>query len=295
MMDLNAAALFFCLCLSFIFFRSLRSPPTKNSCPHSYPIIGNLIALLRNRHRFHDWVADMLSRTPSLTLQVNTFLNASHGVCTANPLNVNHLLVSNFPNYIKGSRFHDFFHELLGDGIFNVDGHLWTVQRKISSHEFNTKSLKHFISDTVQSELSTRLIPFLSSACENNQVIDLQDVLRKAMFDNICNLAFGADPACLSSEAVGENSTQEEVLEGHCYKLHTRRQGLHVNSVDVVLLADGRKPSMRGLDLGGTIRGISGTGDMADPPYTPSIVLKMRGGLPVRVKRRRQPNAIDFC
>lgn len=32
-------------------------------------------------------------------------------------------------------------------------------------------------------------------------------------------------------------------------------------------------------------------GKMADPPYTPSIVLKMRGGLPVRVKRRRQPNA----
>ncbi|EXC10883.1 Cytochrome P450 94A1 [Morus notabilis] len=184
----------------YILFSYNSRPHKRTPCPQSYPVIGNLVGFLRNHRRFHDWVADMLSETPSLTLQVNGFLNLSHGIATANPLNVEHLLLSNSPNYVKGSRFYNVLHELLGDGIFNVDGQLWTIQRKIASHEFNTKSLKYFITETVASEISTRLIPLLSKACDDNIVIDLQDVLQKFGFDNICNVAFGVDPACLSSD-----------------------------------------------------------------------------------------------
>ncbi|XP_022730044.1 cytochrome P450 94A1-like [Durio zibethinus] len=184
-----------CLFFFFLFsnFYRQQQAPTKTPSPQSYPIIGNLIGFLRNRHRFHDWVSDMLSQTPSSTLQVNSFLNLSHGVCTANPINLQHLLHSNFPNYIKGSRYHDVLHDLLGYGIFSVDAHLWTLQRKISSHEFNTKSLKHFISDVVTSQLSDTLVPFLSNACKDNQIIDLQETLQKFTFSNICKVAFGVD------------------------------------------------------------------------------------------------------
>ncbi|XWS28383.1 hypothetical protein CRYUN_Cryun25bG0064100 [Craigia yunnanensis] len=181
----------------FIFFVSTfhhqKQAPTKTPSPQSYPIIGNLLGFLCNRHRFHDWVSYMLSQTPSSTLQVNSFLNLSHGVCTANPINVQHLLLSNFPNYIKGSRYHDVLHELLGYGIFSVDGHLWTMQRKISSHEFNTKSLKHFISDVVTLQLSHSLVPCLLNACNENQIIDLQEILQRFTFSNICKVAFGVD------------------------------------------------------------------------------------------------------
>ena len=37
--------------------------------------------------------------------------------------------------------FHDRFEEFLGEGIFNVDGKAWKVQRKTSSHMFNAKTL----------------------------------------------------------------------------------------------------------------------------------------------------------
>ncbi|XVF69468.1 hypothetical protein PTKIN_Ptkin11bG0084700 [Pterospermum kingtungense] len=195
--DLLALSLISLVVIIIIFFITTfhhqKPAQTKTPTPQSYPIIGNLLGFLRNRHRFHDWVADMLSETPSSTLQVNSFLNLSHGVCTANPINVQYLLVSNFPNYIKGSRFHDVLHELLGYGIFGVDGHLWTIQRKIASHEFNTKSLKHFISDVVTSQLSHTLLPCLSNACNENRVIDLQEILQRFTFSNICKVAFGVD------------------------------------------------------------------------------------------------------
>nr|AYV88883.1 cytochrome P450 oxidase CYP94F12 [Polygala tenuifolia] len=177
--------------------RNSKRFKSKTPCPQSYPILGNLVALLKNLHRFQDWIADMLSETPTSTIRVNNFLNLSHGICTANPANVEHLLYSNFHNYIKGSRFRLGFHELLGDGIFAVDGQLWKLQRKIASHEFNTKSLKLFTSDTVNFQIGQCLLPYLSSAELNDQVIDLQDVLRKFSLDNILKVAFGVDPSCL--------------------------------------------------------------------------------------------------
>ncbi|KAJ8751173.1 hypothetical protein K2173_016354 [Erythroxylum novogranatense] len=199
MLDLTnlTLSLSFVSVLIFLFFISSSKQPTKNPCPDSYPIIGNVIALLRNHRRFHDWVTEMLSKTPSLTLQVNSFLNLSHGIATANPVNVEHLLVSNFANYVKGSRYQDLY-ELLGHGIFGVDGHLWTTQRKIASHEFSTKSLKKFISEVVESEISSSLMPYLARKCDQNSVVDLQQVLQEFTFTSICKVAFGVDPSTTS-------------------------------------------------------------------------------------------------
>ncbi|CAN1250542.1 Cytochrome P450 94A2 [Linum perenne] len=185
---------FFLPLLLLLLIFSLSRPATKNPCPDSYPLIGNIIAFLRNYHRFHDWITQMLSTTPSASLQVNSFLNISNGVGTSNPANIQHILHTNFDNYIKGTRFHNVLHEFLGDGIFNADGQIWTFQRKIASHEFSTKSLKLFISDVVLSEVSDHLLPFLDEKSEEGQVFDLQQVLHKFAFRSICRVAFGVDP-----------------------------------------------------------------------------------------------------
>ncbi|XP_071730901.1 cytochrome P450 94A1-like isoform X2 [Rutidosis leptorrhynchoides] len=108
------------LILTTTSFRRHRSS-TTTPCPESYPLIGNLVGFLKNRHRFHDWVTDMLSTTPTLTLQVNGFLNLSHGICTADPTNIHHFLRSNFPNYVKGIRFTSMLHELLGNVTLSSD------------------------------------------------------------------------------------------------------------------------------------------------------------------------------
>ncbi|KAI7728197.1 hypothetical protein M8C21_012889 [Ambrosia artemisiifolia] len=182
------------LTLSTLFYRLTRRrvsySAVKTPCPQSYPLIGNLIGFLRNQHRYHDWVTDMLSTTP--TLQVNGFLGLSHSIWTADPTNLEHILGSNFPNYVKSSRYTSVMQELLGSGIYNSDGILWASHRKITGPEFAVVSLKTFISDIVQSQLSKSLIPLLISAGSNT--FDMQHVLRKFSFDTICNVAFGVDP-----------------------------------------------------------------------------------------------------
>ncbi|KAF7812501.1 cytochrome P450 94A2-like [Senna tora] len=64
-------------------------------------------------------------------------------------------------------------------------------QRLTSNRAF---SLRRFIETVVDTELSQRLIPILSSA---SIVLDFQDILQRFTFDNICRIAFRFDPQYL--------------------------------------------------------------------------------------------------
>lgn len=118
-------------------------------------------------------------------------------IFTANPANVQHILKTNFANYPKGPFLISSLFDFLGNGIFNADGESWKTQRQVSSHEFNTNSLRKFVQTVVETELHDRLIPVFYDAASEKTVLDLQDILQRFAFDNVCKIAFGYDPACL--------------------------------------------------------------------------------------------------
>ncbi|KAI3676444.1 hypothetical protein L1987_86053 [Smallanthus sonchifolius] len=73
------------------------------------------------------------------------------------------------------------------------------LNHRNQSHEFNTKSLKHFVEHVVDVEINERLLPILIAAAAQHLVLDLQDILQRFAFDNICRIAFGYDPSYLTS------------------------------------------------------------------------------------------------
>ncbi|XP_020149397.1 cytochrome P450 94C1 [Aegilops tauschii subsp. strangulata] len=148
-----------------------------------------------------DWYAHLLRRSPSQTVHVHVLRN----VLTANPVTVDHMLRARFDNYPKGKPFSAILADLLGRGIFNVDGDAWLFQRKLAAAELASPALRAFASGVVASELRGRLVPLLDSACSHDddddddggKVLDLQDVFRRFAFDCICKISFGLDPGCL--------------------------------------------------------------------------------------------------
>ncbi|KAK1278973.1 Cytochrome P450 94A1 [Acorus gramineus] len=186
---------------TFLFNHFTQNPQnTPNTGPlTSYPLIGILPQFLRHRHRLLDWITDILLSTPTHTVGIVRPGNIK-GILTANPSNVEHILKTNFDNYPKGPRFASLLGDFLGDGIFNSDGDLWRSQRKTASFEFNTRSLRGFVVSNVSDEVARRLLPALARAAERREVVDLQDLLERFAFDNVCRVAFGEDPACLSEE-----------------------------------------------------------------------------------------------
>ncbi|XP_019187452.1 PREDICTED: cytochrome P450 94C1 [Ipomoea nil] len=185
--------------LFFVFFLAAKhQKPTKPGFKF-YPLIGALPGFIKNRHRFLDWSTDILAACPTNTA-VFRRPGKVHGVMTANPLNVEHMLKANFHNYPKGDRFISLLQDFLGAGIFNSDGDQWRTQRKTASYEFSTRSLRNFAMETANTELHTRLIPILRDAANKRSVLDVQDTLERFAFDNICKVAFNVDPGCLGGD-----------------------------------------------------------------------------------------------
>lgn len=145
-------------------------------------------------HNLCDWYTHLLSNSPSQTIHIHILGNT----ITANPDNVEYMLKTRFENYPKGKAFSTILSDLLGRGIFNVDGDLWKFQRRMASYELGSLAVRLHAFQIVTAETQHRLLPLLASvANRQDDIIDLQDVFRRFAFDNICKISFGLDPGCL--------------------------------------------------------------------------------------------------
>ncbi|KAI4326939.1 hypothetical protein L6164_019452 [Bauhinia variegata] len=178
--------------------------------PRVWPLLGSLPDLIRNANRMHDWIAENLCAsggTYQTCICAVPFLAAKQGLVTVtcDPKNVEHILKLRFDNYPKGPTWQAAFHDLLGDGIFNSDGDTWLFQRKTAALEFTTRTLRQAMARWVSRAIKLRFCPILCAAQRENKPVDLQDLLLRLTFDNICGLAFGRDPQTLSTD-LPENS-----------------------------------------------------------------------------------------
>ncbi|XP_004487513.1 cytochrome P450 94C1-like [Cicer arietinum] len=140
-----------------------------------------------------DWYTHLLKKSPTGTIHIHVLNNT----ITCNPKNIEHILKTRFDNYPKGKPFSAILGDLLGNGIFNVDGVSWNFQRKMASLELTSVTVRSHALQIITEEIHTRLIPFMISSARAEKVIDLQDIMRRFSFDNICKFSFGWDPLCL--------------------------------------------------------------------------------------------------
>ncbi|KAK7378435.1 hypothetical protein VNO80_03876 [Phaseolus coccineus] len=198
--------LFLFLILPLLFFFSSASPfnnkhpvPTTKvvTVPKSYPLIGSYLALKRTGNRRIQWLSDIVQISPAATFTFHRPMGHLQ-VITGNPAIVEHILKTRFSNYQKGYFIISTMSDFLGTGIFNADGNTWKFQRQVASHEFNTKSIRKFVEDVVDAELSDHLLPIMASAAQEDRTLDFQDILQRFAFDNICKIAFGFDAEYLT-------------------------------------------------------------------------------------------------
>lgn len=167
--------------------------------PRVWPLLGSLPGLIENCDRMHDWICDNLRAcggTYQTCICAIPFLAKKQGLVTvtSDPKNLEHILKTRFDNYPKGPTWQAVFHDLLGEGIFNSDGDTWLFQRKTAALEFTTRTLRQAMARWVSRAIKLRFCPILKSAEARAEPVDLQDLLLRLTFDNICGLAFGKDP-----------------------------------------------------------------------------------------------------
>ncbi|KAM4087192.1 hypothetical protein ACJW30_10G159300 [Castanea mollissima] len=176
---------FVILAISAINFHARRSPKNRKKY---HPVAGTSIHQLVNFHRLHDFMTELSSKHRTFRLlDQNRAL-----VYTADPANVEHLLKTNFQNYGKGWFHYNILTDLLGDGIFTVDGEKWRHQRKESSYEFSTNILKNF-SSVVFKTNAVKLSRILSEAVSSNKTIEIQDLFMKSSLDSVFKIVLGVE------------------------------------------------------------------------------------------------------
>lgn len=202
-MDVSLALLLFTGVTCYLLWFTFISKSLKG--PRVWPLFGSLPGLIENAERMHEWICDNLRAcggTYQTCICAVPFLARKQGLVTVtcDPKNLEHILKTRFDNYPKGPTWQAVFHDLLGQGIFNSDGDTWLFQRKTAALEFTTRTLRQAMARWVNRAIKNRFCPILKSAQVESHPVDLQDLLLRLTFDNICGLAFGKDPQTLAPE-----------------------------------------------------------------------------------------------
>ncbi|CAK9141905.1 unnamed protein product [Ilex paraguariensis] len=210
-MEISTALMLLSLVVAYLLWLKTITRTLKGSKgPRVWPLLGNLPGLIQNSNRMHEWIADNLRAcggTYQTLICAIPILARKQGLVTVtcDPKNLEHILKLKFDNYPKGPTWQAVFHDLLGEGIFNSDGDTWLFQRKTAALEFTTRTLRQAMARWVSRAIKNRFCPILKAAQVEGKPVDLQDLLLRLTFDNICGLAFGKDPETLSA-GLPENS-----------------------------------------------------------------------------------------
>ncbi|XP_031262241.1 cytochrome P450 704C1-like isoform X2 [Pistacia vera] len=195
MIDLNEVSSFFIpltaaalALISAIFIVRFHVTKSSQKTKKYHPIGSSHLSAGLNYYRLFDFMTD-LSRKYK-TFRLPSF--SSSEIFTTDPTVVEYILKTNFPNYGKGFFQYNILTDLLGGGIFVVDGEKWKHQRKVSSYEFSTKILRDF-SSVVFKTTAVKLARIVSEASASNPSLDMQNLFMKATLDSVFKVILGID------------------------------------------------------------------------------------------------------
>jgi cytochrome P450 len=104
----------------------------------SHPLIGNLLDVMKAMPMAHDAILEKSAKCNFRTWAFSIPFMATFFVVTS-PENLEYVLKTRSNNFVKGSTFRKNLGQILGGGIFAVDGQEWYWQRKLATHIFNVR------------------------------------------------------------------------------------------------------------------------------------------------------------
>jgi len=122
-------------------------------------------------------------------------------IMTMDPEDIKHVISTHFDNYVRktpvDNKISIMLTKLLGEGIFVSDGDVWRHQRTIALPLFTNESLSLMIPSFY--DHSKTLFKVLDGAIENNEIIDMQDILKRLTLDTFLEIGYGVHLSTLEA------------------------------------------------------------------------------------------------
>ncbi|XP_008222001.2 PREDICTED: cytochrome P450 86B1-like [Prunus mume] len=187
------------IALLVLFIISCLLERFTNKGPMLWPVLGIMPSVFLNVNSMYDWATVALIRAGGTFYFRGMWFGGAHGIITIDPSKLEYMLKTRFNNFPKGQRYRERFHDLLGDGIFNADDQMWKEQRRVATTEMHSSRFVEHSFLSMQVLVHEKLLKLMDDVVNSrNSVIDLQEVLLRFTFDNICTAALGVDPGCLA-------------------------------------------------------------------------------------------------
>lgn len=137
--------------------------------PNYAPVKGNVFNQLLHFNHLYDYQTQ-IAKTLS-TFRLLGITNST--IFTTDERNIEHILKTKFENYAKGDGHGEILTDLLGHGLFAVDGEKWKQQRKFASFEFSTRVLRDYSCDVFRKN-AAKLVRSVSELAMSGQAIEFQ-------------------------------------------------------------------------------------------------------------------------
>ncbi|KAJ7957671.1 Cytochrome P450 [Quillaja saponaria] len=169
-----------------------------NKGPMLWPLMGIIPTLFIHFNEIYDWGTRSLIRAGGTFQFRGMWMAGAYGFITVNPSKIEYMLKTNFKNFPKGKCYRERFYDLLGNGIFNADDDSWKGQRRLATSEMHSSRFVEHSFQTMQDLVHQKLLKLLEKLVKSGDSFDLQELLLRFTFDNICIAALGIDPGCLA-------------------------------------------------------------------------------------------------
>ncbi|MEM7132381.1 MAG: cytochrome P450 [Chloroflexota bacterium] len=131
-------------------------------CPRlkGWPIIGNIPGLMRSSYSFFEQMYAEYGDIYTLNLGLSQIIVCNH------PRHIQHVLLDNAQNYVKGGPLWSVLRDLIGNGLVTSEGDFWLRQRRMMQPQFHKKRLEALASlmtSAIADELASWSVPSDSS------------------------------------------------------------------------------------------------------------------------------------
>ncbi|OWZ22639.1 hypothetical protein PHMEG_0002617 [Phytophthora megakarya] len=163
--------------------------------PWTLPLLHNTLQVLLAGSDIHGWITKNCKQFEGRPFMVKV-VGLPEMLVISTPEAFEDVLKHQFMNFSKGLHQKENIKDLLGNGIFAVDGVKWAHQRDIARGLFRMHELRECMTDAITRH-TIALHDVLKQVCIQNRSVDLHKLLSCFSTEAFTDISFGATLNCL--------------------------------------------------------------------------------------------------
>ncbi|KAG7396905.1 hypothetical protein PHYBOEH_001549 [Phytophthora boehmeriae] len=162
----------------------------------SVPVVGHVVLMAYHAGRFLDWVTEVFLARDGAPFMLRLPFQRNL-IFTANPEHYEHVMKTQYDNFLKGDHIYDLLVDLLGDSILIVEDEEWKFHRRVFVNLFSSRALREHMAPIIQKHIHV-LQRVLTETEKTKQPIDFFNACGRFTLDSFGEIAFGFDMSTLT-------------------------------------------------------------------------------------------------